>query len=168
MPTQPIDKVLWLQQRVLWLPLRWIDSSRNNKITVPFPLFTEEERDFLYQIETIFSEGTLPVRPFKTKYNQMKPMRNLFSILCTLALSFIVQAAGCSILVSGMTACTNKTRTIMQQNDSITLPKKHYSKPSDATLRKVLTPEQYAVTQHAATERPFNNAYDHEFREYIC
>ena len=55
----------------------------------------------------------------------------------------------------------------MQQNDSITLPKKHYSKPSDATLRKVLTPEQYAVTQHAATERPFNNAYDHEFREGI-
>ena len=47
------------------------------------------------------------------------------------------------------------------------MPKKHYSKPSDATLRKVLTPEQYAVTQHAATERPFNNAYDHEFREGI-
>ena len=34
-----------------------------------------------------------------------------------------------------------------------------YAKPSDAELRKRLTPEQYAVTQRAATETPFNNAY---------
>ena len=32
-------------------------------------------------------------------------------------------------------------------------------KPSDAELKKKLTPEQYAVTQHDATERPFRNAY---------
>ena len=32
-------------------------------------------------------------------------------------------------------------------------------KPSDAELKKTLTPEQYAVTQHDATERPFRNAY---------
>jgi methionine-R-sulfoxide reductase len=34
-----------------------------------------------------------------------------------------------------------------------------YAKPSDAELRKKLTPEQYAVTQQAATETPFHNAY---------
>lgn len=34
-----------------------------------------------------------------------------------------------------------------------------YSKPSDDVLQKQLTPMQYAVTQRAATEPPFSNAY---------
>jgi methionine-R-sulfoxide reductase len=34
-----------------------------------------------------------------------------------------------------------------------------YSKPNDAQLRKTLTAEQYAVTQKAATEYPYRNAY---------
>ncbi|MBB6099915.1 methionine-R-sulfoxide reductase [Deinobacterium chartae] len=34
-----------------------------------------------------------------------------------------------------------------------------YTKPSDAELRERLTPEQYAVTQHEATERAFSGAY---------
>jgi methionine-R-sulfoxide reductase len=34
-----------------------------------------------------------------------------------------------------------------------------YHKPSDADLRRTLTPEQYDVTQEAATERPFDNEY---------
>jgi methionine-R-sulfoxide reductase len=34
-----------------------------------------------------------------------------------------------------------------------------YHKPSDADLRRKLTPEQYDVTQEAATERPFDNEY---------
>ena len=36
---------------------------------------------------------------------------------------------------------------------------KTYSKPNDAELRRKLTPEQYAVTQHEATERAFSNEY---------
>ena len=35
----------------------------------------------------------------------------------------------------------------------------HFKKPSDDVLRKELTPEQYEVTQHEGTERPFHNAY---------
>jgi len=38
-------------------------------------------------------------------------------------------------------------------------PAKKFVKPSDAELKKKLTPIQYAVTQHDATERPFSNAY---------
>jgi peptide methionine sulfoxide reductase msrA/msrB len=34
-----------------------------------------------------------------------------------------------------------------------------YSKPTDAHLQSRLTPLQYKVTQHEATEPPFNNAY---------
>ncbi len=34
-----------------------------------------------------------------------------------------------------------------------------YHKPDDATLRRTLTPEQYAVTQTADTERAFSNEY---------
>jgi methionine-R-sulfoxide reductase len=34
-----------------------------------------------------------------------------------------------------------------------------YHKPSDAVLRQRLTPLEYQVTQHAATEQPFHNPY---------
>lgn len=38
---------------------------------------------------------------------------------------------------------------------------------SKAELRRRLTPLQWEVTQHGATERPFDNEYDHEFRRGI-
>lgn len=41
--------------------------------------------------------------------------------------------------------------------------KERYRKPSDEELRRKLTAEQYAVTQHGATERPYSNEYDREF-----
>ena len=44
---------------------------------------------------------------------------------------------------------------------------KVYTKPSDEELRSRLTPLQYEVTQNNATERPFTNEYDHEFRPGI-
>lgn len=42
-----------------------------------------------------------------------------------------------------------------------------YSKPTDEELRSKLTKEQYQVTQNGATEPPFTNKYDQEFRPGI-
>jgi len=44
-----------------------------------------------------------------------------------------------------------------------------YTKPSDDELRRRLTPLQYDVTQHGATEPPFDNAYwdHHEAGVYV-
>lgn len=50
---------------------------------------------------------------------------------------------------------------------SLSAKEKEYVKPSDAELRKTLTPLQYQCTQQAATERPFDNAYWDNKREGI-
>ena len=44
-----------------------------------------------------------------------------------------------------------------------------FKKPSDADLEKMLSPEQYQVTQHEGTERPFRNEFwdNHEAGLYV-
>ena len=64
----------------------------------------------------------------------------------------------CTVTASKM-SITEKQDTIMVTEE--------YKRPSNEELRKKLTAEQWAVTQEAATERPFTNVYDHEFRPGI-
>jgi methionine-R-sulfoxide reductase len=54
------------------------------------------------------------------------------------------------------------------------LPTRHHTmtdfkKPSDSELKQALSPEQYEVTQHEGTERPFHNEYwnNHEPGIYV-
>ena len=42
---------------------------------------------------------------------------------------------------------------------TVTVNPEDYRKPDEVTLKETLTKEQYEVTQEAATERPFGNAY---------
>jgi methionine-R-sulfoxide reductase len=44
---------------------------------------------------------------------------------------------------------------------------KNFKKPDDATLKKILDPVQYKVTQKEGTEPPFRNAYDQNKKEGI-
>lgn len=57
--------------------------------------------------------------------------------------------------------------TTLKQNSVSAKEKNKYRKPSDAELRRRLTAEQYAVTRQGATERPYTNKYDREFRPGI-
>jgi peptide-methionine (R)-S-oxide reductase len=63
-------------------------------------------------------------------------------------------ASRAAVLISAI-ACATATAAAAQAGK----PAPVYAKPSDADLRRKLTPEQYAVTQHAATEAPFHNQY---------
>lgn len=63
-----------------------------------------------------------------------------------------------------------KDKTLEKGNsDSIqkSSPSERFKKKSKEELRKELSPLQYMVTQEGATERPFSNEYDHEFRKGI-
>lgn len=48
-----------------------------------------------------------------------------------------------------------------------TINPENYQKPSEDELKTKLTEEQYYVTQHSGTERPFSHEYDHQFDKGI-
>ena len=63
----------------------------------------------------------------------------------------------------------SRPTTVAAQNKSKGWDAMTFKKPSDTELKKQLSPEQYQVTQHEATERPFSNAYwdNHEPGIYV-
>jgi methionine-R-sulfoxide reductase len=85
--------------------------------------------------------------------------RNRFSRIA----GMIAIAAASMTTAGGLTAQTTK----LAQSGSHAM--KTFKKPSDDSLKKELTPLQYEVTQHEATERPFQNAYwdNHEPGIYV-
>lgn len=54
-----------------------------------------------------------------------------------------------------------------EANRKTTAPEKKFTRPDDATLRRALSAEEYAVTQESATEPSFRNKYWNEYRKGI-
>ena len=80
--------------------------------------------------------------------------------------------AAATLLVGGLAgaaAAQAQTATTTLTTHTMGWNAMTFTKPSDAELKRTLTPEQYAVTQHESTERPFHNAYwdNHEPGIYV-
>jgi methionine-R-sulfoxide reductase len=90
-----------------------------------------------------------------TMTNPKQVARRIYMIVAAAAVS--------AIATSGLSAQTPSTKP--KGGPSMTT----FTKPSDGELQKTLTPLQYEVTQHEATERPFQNAYwdNHEPGIYV-
>ena len=80
-----------------------------------------------------------------------------------------------ALLISAALLCTapataqNRTATTSNPSSPAATARKAFVKPSDSDLKKNLTPLQYEVTQHEATETPFRNTYwdNHEAGIYV-
>jgi methionine-R-sulfoxide reductase len=74
--------------------------------------------------------------------------------------------AGSLLCLVGATVSAQTSRPVASPPPAA---RRVFVKPPDSELRKKLTPLQYAVTQRAATETPFNNTYwdNHEAGIYV-
>lgn len=99
----------------------------------------------------------MPLHYYMKATNQINPANNLH--LRVAAVSFALFAA-MSSNASGQQG--SKVASAAPQHRA-------FVKPSDAELKKRLTPLQYAVTQHEVTETPFNNTFwdNHEAGIYV-
>jgi len=78
--------------------------------------------------------------------------------------SGIIKIAATLLLAAGVVALTRNAGRAQPAGDSEVstnqfMDANNFKKPSEAELKKKLTPEQFAVTQQAATEPAFNNEY---------
>ena len=77
------------------------------------------------------------------------------------------------LAISSLLLCPSsaaaQTRTTSASVPSQPAARKTFVKPSDSELKQKLTPLQYQVTQHEATETPFRNTYwdNHEPGIYV-
>jgi methionine-R-sulfoxide reductase len=78
--------------------------------------------------------------------------RGVLSAACA---AFAIALAGCSQAESQVTAPAQKRNPLSSTNIVMNTPRKL----STAELKQKLTPTQFEVTQHAATEPPFRNEY---------
>jgi methionine-R-sulfoxide reductase len=74
-----------------------------------------------------------------------------------------------SLILCGSQLSAQARNASASDPSSATIARKAFVKPSDSDLKKKLTPLQYEVTQHEATETPFRNTYwdNHEPGIYV-
>ena len=93
-------------------------------------------------------------------YNSMSPTSTYFRATAAVISSLIL--CGSQLHAQARSASASDP-------SSATIARKAFVKPSDSDLKKKLTPLQYEVTQHEATETPFRNTYwdNHEPGIYV-
>ena len=69
----------------------------------------------------------------------------------------LLAAAGAFLLLLTATRAQPANNSTVSTHQPMDM--KNFKKPDEAELKKELTPEQFAVTQQAATEAPFQNEY---------
>jgi methionine-R-sulfoxide reductase len=109
-------------------------------------------------------EAGAPAEPFGALWNStvMTNGHRAGSIAAGAALVMVALAGTTATLRAQ--GSTSRGKQAVAQGTAAT-----FVKPSDAVLKQKLTPEQYAVTQHDATEPPFRNTYwnNHEAGIYV-
>jgi len=86
----------------------------------------------------------------------MSANRTLITIAAIAGLSALCAAI---FLARRTYAQPSPATAVMPASGTNSVDMKNFQKPSDDELKKRLTPLQYKVTQHAATEAPFDNIY---------
>src|SRR6185437_7790644 len=86
----------------------------------------------------------------------MRANRTLITLAAVAGISALYAAVVLSHRADAQQVSAAATTPAMGTNS---VDMKNFQKPSDAELKKQLTPLQYDVTQHAATEAPFDNTY---------
>jgi len=81
----------------------------------------------------------------------------MVSGLTALAAAVVLLAAGCSRAESQTSSSAGPQKSSANRFTNSAMDK--FQKPSSEELKQKLTPMQYEVTQHAATEPPFRNTY---------
>ena len=99
---------------------------------------------------------------------EVKPLDNFYAAE-DYHQEYLVKNPGgyCHISPGLMKMAAESKDPYLHKTENAPMVKERYRKPSDEELRRKLTEEQYAVTQQNATERPYTNEYDHEFRPGI-